>query len=43
MQKAVFINDFDGTISKEDFFNMALKRFLTLRDLRPRQDYLNKK
>jgi len=43
MKKTVLISDFDGTISKEDFFNMAVERLLTPRDLQPWRDYLDKK
>jgi len=43
MNKIVLISDFDGTISKEDFFNMTVERLLTPQDLQPWQDYLDKK
>ncbi|MDR1941987.1 MAG: MtnX-like HAD-IB family phosphatase [Endomicrobium sp.] len=43
MKKTALISDFDGTISKEDFFNMAIERLLTPDDLQPWQDYLDKK
>jgi len=42
-EKIVLISDFDGTISKEDFFNMAVERLLTPKDLKPWQDYLDEK
>jgi 2,3-diketo-5-methylthio-1-phosphopentane phosphatase len=43
MKKTAFVSDFDGTISKEDFFNMAIERLLAPADLQPWQDYLDKK
>ena len=43
MKKIAFVSDFDGTISEEDFFNMAIDRLLTPEDLKPWQDYLDKK
>jgi 2,3-diketo-5-methylthio-1-phosphopentane phosphatase len=43
MKKRAFVSDFDGTISKDDFFNMVINRFLKPEDLRPWQDYLDKK
>ncbi|MCL2485953.1 MAG: MtnX-like HAD-IB family phosphatase [Endomicrobia bacterium] len=42
-KKIAFISDFDGTITKEDFFNMVIERLLTPDDLKPWQDYLDKK
>ncbi|MCL2800122.1 MAG: MtnX-like HAD-IB family phosphatase [Endomicrobia bacterium] len=43
MKKIAFVSDFDGTITKEDFFNMAVDRLLTPDDLKPWRDYLDKK
>jgi len=40
MKKVAFISDFDGTISKEDFFNMAIEQLLTPDALKPWQEYL---
>ncbi|MCL2144268.1 MAG: MtnX-like HAD-IB family phosphatase [Endomicrobia bacterium] len=43
MIKTAFISDFDGTITKEDFFNMAVNGLLAPNDLKPWHDYLGKK
>jgi 2,3-diketo-5-methylthio-1-phosphopentane phosphatase len=43
MRKISLVSDFDGTISKEDFFNMAVERLLTPGDLLAWRDFLNKK
>jgi len=43
MRKTAFISDFDGTISKEDFFNMVVGKLLKPQDLSPWRDYLDKK
>ncbi len=40
MPKTALISDFDGTISKEDFFNMVIDRLLTREDIKPWDDYL---
>ena len=34
------ISDFDGTITKEDFFNMVVDRLLTKEDIKPWDDYI---
>jgi 2,3-diketo-5-methylthio-1-phosphopentane phosphatase len=40
MHKTVLISDFDGTISKKDFFNMVIERLLAKEDIKPWRDYL---
>jgi len=40
MRKTAFVSDFDGTLSKEDFFNMVVDRLLTREDILPWQDFL---
>ncbi|MCL2335428.1 MAG: MtnX-like HAD-IB family phosphatase [Endomicrobia bacterium] len=40
MKKTALISDFDGTLSKEDFFNMVIDRLLSKDDIQPWQDYL---
>lgn len=40
MQKLALISDFDGTISKEDFFNMVIDNLLQKDDIQPWKDYL---
>ncbi|MGE4385031.1 MAG: MtnX-like HAD-IB family phosphatase [Endomicrobiaceae bacterium] len=42
-KKTVLISDFDGTISKKDFFHMAVETFLSEKSLKPWNDYLQKK
>lgn len=43
MKKTVLISDFDGTISKADFFHMVIDRLLKKEDIKPWNDYLEKK
>lgn len=40
MTKTVLISDFDGTISKEDFFNLVVKNLLSKEDIKPWKEYL---
>ena len=40
MRKTVLISDFDGTISKEDFFNMVIEKLLKKEDIKPWDDYV---
>ncbi|MCL1971516.1 MAG: MtnX-like HAD-IB family phosphatase [Endomicrobia bacterium] len=40
MPKTVLISDFDGTITKEDFFNMVVDRLLKKEDIKPWEDYI---
>ncbi|MEW5818939.1 MAG: MtnX-like HAD-IB family phosphatase [Cyanobacteriota bacterium] len=42
-KKFVLISDFDGTISKVDFFMYVVNNLLKPSDLRPWQDFLDKK
>lgn len=42
-KKIVLISDFDGTITKKDFFYMAIDKFLSKNALKPWDDYLNKR
>ncbi|MDD3923197.1 MAG: MtnX-like HAD-IB family phosphatase [Endomicrobiaceae bacterium] len=42
-KKIVLISDFDGTITKKDFFYMAIDKFLSKNALQPWDDYLNKR
>lgn len=42
-KKIVLISDFDGTITKEDFFNMAVERLLSPEALKPWHDYVSGK
>ena len=42
-KKIVLISDFDGTITKEDFFNMAVERLLSPKALKPWHDYVSGK
>ena len=41
--KTILISDFDGTISKRDFFWYAIDNLLTKEDITPWQEYLSKK
>lgn len=40
MKKTALISDFDGTITKTDFFNMVVDELLTPADLQPWKDYV---
>lgn len=40
MSKTVLISDFDGTISKRDFFDMVVKELLSKEDMKPWYDYV---
>ena len=40
MQKRALISDFDGTITKKDFFWLAIEQLLTPTDAEPWQEYL---
>lgn len=40
MTKTVLVSDFDGTISKEDFFNMVIEKLLKKEDIKPWDDYV---
>jgi 2,3-diketo-5-methylthio-1-phosphopentane phosphatase len=42
-QSRVLISDFDGTISKKDFFWYAIDELLAKNDIQPWEDYLAKK
>lgn len=42
-KKTALISDFDGTISKKDFFHMVIETFLSESALKPWHDYLQKK
>lgn len=42
-KKIALISDFDGTITKEDFFNMAVERLLSPEALKPWHDYVSGK
>ena len=42
-KKTAFVSDFDGTLSKEDFFNMVVDRLLTKEDIKPWDDYVSGK
>lgn len=41
--KIMLISDFDGTISKKDFFEHAIDHLLSKEDIAPWQEYLSKK
>lgn len=41
--KIALISDFDGTISKYDFFWHAIDKLLTKKDIQPWEDYIDKK
>lgn len=43
MKKTVLVSDFDGTITKKDFFWMAIDELLTPIDAAPWEEYLEKK
>ena len=42
-KKLILISDFDGTVSKKDFFHMVIETFLSEKSLKPWNDYLEKK
>ncbi len=42
-KKIALISDFDGTITKEDFFNMAVEQLLSPEALKPWHDYVSGK
>jgi 2,3-diketo-5-methylthio-1-phosphopentane phosphatase len=42
-KKIALISDFDGTITKEDFFNMAVDKLLSPEALKPWHDYVSGK
>lgn len=37
--KFVFVSDFDGTISKKDFFRYVVEKIISTEDMKPWQDY----
>lgn len=41
--KIMLVSDFDGTISKRDFFEHAIDHLLTKEDIAPWQEYLSEK
>lgn len=43
MKKMSLISDFDGTISKADFFQLVIDNLLKKEDIKPWNDYLEKK
>lgn len=39
LDKLVFVSDFDGTISKKDFFRYVVEKIISPEDMKPWQDY----